>query len=218
LLRITDKRLPFLERRDQLAHQRQWLIDLEHLLDPAELPSQGMEVAERVDRYLAHLAMVARSTGDVREPQTSASLVEPSNDAFDEQVADHIVQTFRNRWWGLFTCYQVDGLPRTNNELETFLRYLKTGQRRVTGRKKVHSFIVRYGRYVAFLDPQESQTGLLERLSQVPYEDFVREREQLNMMLEGTAKRYRFRHRQGVFLEQLEDRWLAACAQSRADS
>ena len=33
-MRIADLRQPFAIRREQLAKQRQWLIDLDHLLDP----------------------------------------------------------------------------------------------------------------------------------------------------------------------------------------
>jgi len=40
-------------------------------------------------------------------------------------VVAHITQAFRNRWWGLFACYESAGLPHTNNEMETFLRRLK---------------------------------------------------------------------------------------------
>jgi hypothetical protein len=151
-----------------------------------------------VDRYLVNLVATVHLTG---------------ND-FDQEVAGHINQTFRNRWWGLFTCYQVEGLPRTNNEMETFLRRLKTGQRRVTGRKKVHDFVVRYGRYAAFYDSRESHESLLARLRQVSYDEFIRERTDLAAMQERTAKRHRFRHRQPVFLQELEARWADVCAQT----
>jgi hypothetical protein len=177
-----------------LVRQRQWLIDLDRLLDPAEPPSSATAVAAKVDRYLLDL----RATTD------------PSGNEFDIEVATHIDRTFRNRWRGLFTCYQVEGLPRTNNELETFLRRLKTGQRRVTGRKNVHDFIVRYGRFVAYIDHNESQDSLLARLRQVEYEDFVHERKQLVTIQERAAKYHRFRHRRVVFLQQLETRWVAA--------
>lgn len=156
----------------------------------------GREVASQVDRYLNQLI----------------TDVAPADDECDRQIAAHINQTFRNRWWGLFTCYEIPGLPRTNNEMETFLRRLKTGQRRVTGRKKVNDFIVRYGRLVAFLDASESQADLLARLRQVPYEDFLRERKQLSAVEQWTASRHRFRHKRAVFFRQLEDCWTALSA------
>jgi hypothetical protein len=179
-----------------LAQQRQWLIDLERLLDPAEPPTNGAAVAHQVDKYLVKLVASVTATGD----------------ELDRQAAHQIDQTFRNRRWGLFTCYQVAGLPRTNNELETFLRRIKSGQRRITGRKNVHDFVVRYGRFAAFIDDRESQDHLLARLRQVNYEDFVRERQQLVAIQEQIAKRYRFRHRRQVILSQLETDWVTALA------
>lgn len=195
LIRITDLRLPFAAQRDQLVRQRQWLIDLDRLLDPVEPPASAAAVARQVQAYLDQL-------------QTSQAA---SGDAWDQQVAGHIVQTFRNRWWGLFACYDVAGLPRTNNELETFLRRLKTGQRRITGRKNVHDFIVRYGRFAAFLDETESQQTLLARLLEVPLSAFEQARTHLDLIQERAEKRHRFRHDQPIFLAALETRWAAAC-------
>jgi hypothetical protein len=195
LIRLTDLRLPFAAQREQLVRQRQWLIDLDRLLEPGEPPSSGAAVAQQVQVYLDRLQ----------------NTVAVSGDAWDQQVVAHVVQTFRNRWWGLFACYDIAELPRTNNELETFLRRLKTGQRRITGRKNVHDFIVRYGRFAAFLDTDESHQALLARLRQVRLSDFEHERAQLNTIQELAEKRHGFRHAQPIFLAALETRWAAAC-------
>jgi len=200
-MRIADLRQPFAIRREQLAKQRQWLIDLDHLLDPAPPQATAIAVATRVDRYLVDLLVTVGAAGD----------------DFDRQVAAHVAETLRNRWWGLFTCFQVVGLPRTNNELETFLRRLKTNQRRITGRKNVHDFIVRYGQFAAYLDDSESQEALLARLRQVPLADFQRERAGLDIIQEQAQKRHRFRHRQQLFLADLETRWTLACASIAAN-
>jgi hypothetical protein len=195
LIRLTDLRLPFAAQREQLVRQRQWLIDLDRLLDPDEPPTSGAIIARQVQAYLDRLQNTVAAGGD----------------AWDQQVVAHIVQTFRNRWWGLFACYDVAELPRTNNELETFLRRLKTGQRRITGRKNVHDFIVRYGRFAAFLDTDESHQALLSRLLQVRLSDFEHERAQLDTTQELAEKRHCFRHDQPIFLAALETRWAAAC-------
>ena len=196
MLQLTDRRLPFAARREQLVRQRQWLIELDHLLDPVEPAGSGSDIAEQVRRYLVDLLATVSATGD----------------DFDREVATHIHRTFHNRWWGLFACYQVSGLPRTNNDLETFLRGLKTGQRRITGRKNIHDFMVRYGRFVAFLDPTESLEALRARLYQVSLDDFRCERNQLDTIQELAEKRHRFRHQRAVFLTELETRWAAVCA------
>jgi len=131
-------------------------------------------------------------------------------DEADRAVADHIIQTFRHRWWGLFACYQVEGLPRTNNDLETFLRRLKTGQRRITGRKAVHDFILRYGRYAAFVDLAESPEELLARLRQVTNDAFMKERAVLRMIESRLQLQHRFQHDREALLRELEQRWEEA--------
>ena len=198
LIKIADCRLPFADQVVRLRQQRQWLIDLERLLDPSKQPDQppltSQSVAQAVDHYLTKL--LAEVATDMDEE--------------NQRVAAHINETFRNRWWGLFTCYDVEDLPRTNNDLETYMRRIKTGHRRITGRKNVHDFLIRYGCYAACVDYRESVDDLLDRLQQVSHEDFLRERRALNTALLREQKRHRFRHHQPAYLHELEERWAAA--------
>jgi hypothetical protein len=48
---------------------------------------------------------------------------------------DHFREVTRSYWPGLFRCYDVDGLPRTNNELEQFFGSYRYHERRSSGRK-----------------------------------------------------------------------------------
>ncbi len=198
LIKIADCRLPFADQVARLRQQRQWLIDLEHLLDPSKQPDQppltSQSVAQAIDHYLTEL--LAKVATDMDEE--------------NQRVAAHINETFRNRWWGLFTCYDLEDLPRTNNDLETYMRRIKTGHRRVTGRKNVHDFLIRYGCYAACVDYRESVDDLLDRLQQVSHEDFLRERRALDTALLREQKRHRFRHHQPAYLHELEERWAAA--------
>jgi hypothetical protein len=127
---------------------------------------------------------------------------------------EHINKIFRSLWWGLFTCYDVEGLPRTNNELERFIRQIRMGYRRVSGRKNVHDFVIRYGSYVALIDPAESQDELLARMAEVDQEEFLKERKQLNLTILEEAKIHRFQCHREKYLAELEARWDAAIAQS----
>ena len=51
---------------------------------------------------------------------------------------------------GLYRCYDVPGLPRTDNALEQFYRRVKTEQRRITGRKRADAFVVRVGGFAVY--------------------------------------------------------------------
>ena len=48
---------------------------------------------------------------------------------------DHFRKVTRSYWAGLFRCYDVDGLPRTNNDLEQFFGSYRYHERRASGRK-----------------------------------------------------------------------------------
>jgi hypothetical protein len=47
----------------------------------------------------------------------------------------HFLKVTRSYWPGLFRCYEAEGLPRTNNELEQFFGSYRYHERRCTGRK-----------------------------------------------------------------------------------
>ena len=195
---LGNHRLPFAAQAERYRRQRQWLIDVERLHDPErDPPKTSASVTQAVDDYL--VGLVTRNTLDLE----------------DQRVAEHINQIFRNFWWGLFTCYDVEGLPRTNNELERFIRQIRMGNRRVSGRKNVHDFILRYGAYAALIDPAESLEELLARMDEVDQEEFLKERKRLNLSLIDEAKIHRFRHHRADYLAELEARWEAALAEAK---
>ena len=195
---LGNHRLPFAAQAERYRRQRQWLIDLERLLDPQrDPPKTSASVTQAVDDYL--VGLVTRNTLDLE----------------DQRVVEHINQIFRSFWWGLFTCYAVEGLPRTNNELERFIRQIRMGNRRVSGRKNVHDFILRYGAYAALIDPAESLEELLARMDEVDQEEFLNERKRLNLSLLDEAKIHRFRHHRADYLAELEARWEAALAEAK---
>jgi hypothetical protein len=197
LIVLTGRRQPFADQVERYRRQRQWLIDLEHLLDPDRDPGKtSAEVRQAVAAYLVDL--------------TAHQATDPE----DQVVAEHINRIFRSFWWGLFASYDVAGLPRTNNELERFIRQIKMSQRRVSGRKNVQDFIVRYGAYAALVDEAESLDELLVRLEQVDQAEFLKERQQLNLTLIQEVKVHRFRFHRADFLADLEARWEVAVAQS----
>lgn len=57
----------------------------------------------------------------------------------------HFRKVTRSYWPGLFACYTVPDLPRTNNELEQFFGAYRYHERRATGRKAASSALVLSG-------------------------------------------------------------------------
>jgi hypothetical protein len=66
----------------------------------------------------------------------------------------------------LIQCYDQEGFPRTNNELERTIRALKTQYRRISGRKNWKSYLLRYGRCVAYAAWWEQDTDRQRQLEQ----------------------------------------------------
>jgi hypothetical protein len=194
---VTEHRLPSQAQAERLRSQRQWLFDLDHLLELEQQPTPTRQsVSQAIDLYLKSLLDQVKISGTDE----------------DKQAASQINQIFRNLWWGLFTCYEVDGLPRTNNDLEQFIRRMKMGQRRISGRKNVHDFILRYGSFAAFVDYAETEDDLLMRLAQISQADFLKERNTMNMIVVKEQKVHRFRYHREAFLADLEYRWDQAIA------
>jgi mRNA interferase MazF len=97
-----------------------------------------------------------------------------------------------------------------DNALESFFGRLKTNQRRITGRKSVNSFVLRYGSYAPFVDPVESKADVLTRLSQVDRATYQLQRQHLQRILVERQAYYRFCHKLDTVVQELELEWQAA--------
>ena len=196
LIKIASLHRLYAEQVTRLERQRSWLIDLQRLLKPTRQqgmpPPTGQEIETQVDQYLLKFSQ----HNDLDET--------------DRAIAEHIITTFRHRWWGLFVCYDVPGLPATNNDLERFFGRLKTHQRRITGRKSVNSFVLRYGAYAAFVDLSEPKADLLTRLRQVDRTAYLQERQQLQRILVERQQYHRFCHNLDAVVKELEAEWQTA--------
>jgi hypothetical protein len=65
--------------------------------------------------------------GAMTRHQSAAGMLAPA--------LGHFQKVTRSYWPGLFACYTVPGLPRTNNDLEQFFGAYRSHERRATGRK-----------------------------------------------------------------------------------
>ena len=198
MLKIAKLPQLYTEQIARLKEQQGWLIDLQRILETEPEPS-SREIEDKINRYLLDL-----------------SQHDNLNEA-DQVIAQHVISTFRNRWWGLFVCYDTPGLPATNNDLESFFGRLKTNQRRITGRKSVNNFVLGYGAYVAFVDLSETKAGLLNRLRRVDRALYQQERQQLQLILDERREYHRFHHKLDIVVKELENEWqiaVEAAAQS----
>lgn len=201
LLTIPRLRLRYAQLYQRVERQRTWIIELAQLFEVQDKlghPRTARQVKREVAAFLKRLEQTARERPD------------------DRPVVAHIVKEVRHRWWGLFTCYRVPNLPSSNNGLEIFFKDLKHHQRRITGRKAVHEFMLRYGPFAAFIDYAETFDDLVKRLRQVSPADFVKARVALQKVETRLKKLYRFRHHPKEYYQALETRWEKAVAARQA--
>lgn len=112
-------------------------------------------------------------------------------------------------WESLFHCYQVEGLPRTNNGLEQFFGTARHVERRATGRKRASPALVVRGavRVVAagaiHLEPVSAAD-----LRPSDVTAWWALRQQLAYRHEGRRAQLRFRKDPQAYLAALEQRFF----------
>ena len=133
----------------------------------------------------------------------------------DEQLRlGHLLKVMTHLSPGLVQCYDVEGFPRTNNDLERTIRAIKMHYRRISGRKNWNSYLLRYGRCVAYQEWWQQQPhgdALLQaRLRYVAPALWRQVRQETRTCHQEQLNRYRFRHRPLAYLATLETHWQQA--------
>lgn len=183
---------------------RQWMMQAEHIFDGSWASTSDevttAEVGERLDQWLERL-------------RSYVSTLEPSGRLF--QGLSPLLDTLTHLRPHLVCCYDVQGLPRTNNDLERCIRAIKTRYRRICGRKNWNAYVLRYGSCVAYYEwwsTQPQGVQLLEaRLQQVTRGSWREVRQHARTQHHEQLDRFRFHHHREAFLAALETQWLAAC-------
>jgi len=159
--------------------------------------------------------MVSNATVGQRFDDWCATLHEQLSDsslsATEQRCLEHFVQVTANMREHLIQCYDLASLPRTNNDMEGFIRAIKTRYRRISGRKNWNRYLLRYGRRVAYYEAgvrmNDGASGIDARVWQVAHERWRMARAEQRLCQEEQLKQYRVRHRRQQFLAGLEARW-----------
>ncbi|EFH85044.1 MULE transposase, conserved domain [Ktedonobacter racemifer DSM 44963] len=120
-------------------------------------------------------------------------------------VVAHFCKVTASYGEGLFQCYQVKDLPRTNNDLEQFFGTARHVERRVTGRKRASPILVVRGsvRVVAAGASRIISVSASE-LHPSDVTSWRALRQTLDYRHEGRRKQLRFRRDPQVYLASLE--------------
>jgi hypothetical protein len=188
---------------EQVRSMREWVFKAEHILDGSWASSQeelsNAAVGHRLDEWLKEL--------------THFLEVEERTD--DERLRlGHLLKVMSHLRPGLVQCYDLPNFPRTNNDLERTIRAIKMHYRRISGRKNWNSYVLRYGRCVAYhewwLHQPNGQDILEGRLRGVFPGRWRQVRQATRDCHQEQLNRYRFRHRPLKYLAALELQWEQA--------
>jgi hypothetical protein len=119
----------------------------------------------------------------------------------------HFLKVSRSYWPGLFFCYTVADLPRTNNALEQFFGSHRYHERRATGRKAASPALVLRGaaRVVAAVATRQ-RSFTAGDLAQADRGAWQQLRRTLDERRQQRAQRGRFRRDPEAYLRQLEEK------------
>jgi hypothetical protein len=173
-----------LEQAYALVHQAA------HLLANHEQRS-GAEVQASYQTWLAHMGAQKPSLGELGT------------------TIDYFLHSTENFGAGLFQCYDVADLPRTNNDLEHCFGMVRVHERRATGRRGATPGLVVRGsvRVVAALITKVHPVAL-DDLQPIDYQAWRRLRQQLQYRREARRQQWRFRKNPESYLAALEERLL----------
>jgi hypothetical protein len=148
-------------------------------------------VRERYLTFVAHMQKQSASLGDL------------------STAIDHFVEITENFAAGLFHCYDVPDLPRTNNDLEHCFGIARAHERRATGRRGAIPGVVVRGsvRLVAVLVCQQEDLQAAD-LQPNEYQKWRDLRLQLQSRQEARRQQFRFRKDPAAYLATLEAQLL----------
>jgi hypothetical protein len=167
---LQEALAPFAQTYQTFQQGAAWLRDIAYILQPtASEAMRGKQVARQLRAYLDTV---------LRWPE-----IMPTFSVFGR----HFDKVSRSYWPGLFHCYDMPGLPRTNNELESHFRDTSRRLLRTTGQKGLTQRTLQRQGAWELLPCPPTEAQLLDAVCQTPPEELAQERQRF------AAHRQRFR-------------------------
>ncbi len=179
--------------------------------------SQSWEFVEKAYQWVNQIAEIldnelGKDSESVRQEFTSVihSMCEQKEEEGElKEWIEHFVKVSSSYEDGLFHCYDIEELPRTNNDLEQTFGSFRHHQRRCTGQKKSPPSTVIRGscRLIAAIGTKlRTFTGL--ELAKVKPDEWKKKRSELQKINSSRLQQRRFRQNPDSYLESLENELL----------
>lgn len=203
------------------AHLRQWYTVLDQLLPTYVTPFA--EVQQALD-WVAEIATILDSPlPTAEEPGEDGDTVALHLAHYLGQLADltalspwltqfraDLLALSERYWAGLFHCYNIVGLPATNNAHESLYGQTKRQLRRQLGFSELRDTLLRRGAWLVFQNDTAAPQQLQARLAQVDWTTYADERERYTRRQAQFQRRYRWRHHRDIVLQQRLADWQLA--------
>ncbi len=188
---------PFADEYRDLQRGATWLRDIGCILKPPDdSPITGEQVSQQLQTYLDDLL--------------NLSDVAPRLDTFRH----HLDKVSTSYWPGLFHCYDLEELPRTNNDVESLFRDTKRRLLRTTGQKgQTRRALQRIGAWELLPRPP-TEAECLDALRQVPPSQLAKEQQRLRRHQERFRLRTRSTRQINAQFDKLRQQWLSLAATS----
>lgn len=210
-MELSQRRKQWSEQVASLKRMREWVWHTEQILSSGS--GSGTVKAEEEQNHKLSNEVVGQLfdewCSELAKQVESGTLAEN-----EHKCLEHFLRISQHLRPYLIQCYSLEGLPRTNNEMEGYIRSLKTRYRRISGRKNWNSYLLRYGRSTAYYEWFEKHwpdwASQFEVLSKVKRQSWRTERQKERLQREEWLLRYRFGRNPSQYLHHLEERWKAA--------
>ncbi len=192
---------------------RSWVLQTEEILS-GDYFSPNQPGSSKVGEQKSKLALSNEQVGqrfDEWCEELEQLQSEPGLSEVEKQSLSHFLAITTNLRPHLIQCYSLAGMPRTNNEMEGYIRSLKTRYRRVSGRKNWGSYLLRYGRSVAYYEYLSrsgcSEAEMRKLLEGVEAQLWRKVRQNDRLEQHAQLKRFRFKRDSEKYLAELVKRW-----------
>jgi hypothetical protein len=181
----------------ELQQGEGWLHDIDRILALSDdKPMTGQQVAQQLRTYLDDLLALSDLPSRL--------------DAFRH----HLNKVSTSYWSGLFHCYDIEGLPRTNNDLESHFRDVQRRLLRTTGQKGQTRRALQHTGAWELLPRPPTEARCLVALRQVPVDQLLKERQRLRRHRERFRLHTRSIRRIDAQFDHLRKQWFALASTS----
>lgn len=212
------------------SHLRHWATVLTHILtayaDDFAAVAQASRWVDNISDILHGPKLLVLATPPLSGPLVSQGYcIKQLLSAFMDSLSEikdllpwlarfraQLIAITQRYWSGLFHCYDIYGLPSSNNALESLFGQGKRQLRRRLGIHHLREALRRHAPWALIETAAASVDELTQLFQQVSIDDYQAQRALFEHRLQQLLHRFRWRHRRDSLLQQRLSDWALAAS------